>query len=74
MMPEIVFAGPPIMAVPEPGRTTMLVPLIVALGIVLDASITVLLCWPTFVFGKFVRFGTVVPIAFLVTPALLAIS
>ena len=68
--PPTFFAGPPIAAVAEAGRT-MAVPLITPLGVAsLEASKPTLPCL-LFVFGKLARSGTARPIALVAVPGLL---
>src|SRR5207253_325014 len=70
--PPTFFAGPPIAAVAEAGRT-MAVPLITPLGVAsLEASKPTLPCCLLFVFDELARSGTARPIALVALPGLLA--
>ncbi|HKF09823.1 MAG TPA: hypothetical protein VKB89_14065 [Xanthobacteraceae bacterium] len=75
MMPPTFFAGPPIAAVAEVGRTIP-VPLMTALPAVLslDATKLMLFCRGTPGLNTLARRGALIPIAFVAVPAFLAIT
>src|SRR5262249_40935235 len=75
MMPPTFFAGPPIAAVAEAGRTIP-VPLMTALpaALSLDAPKLMLFCGSTFGLNTLVRRRTPIPIAFVPVPGFLAIT